>query len=492
VAVAARRQFSFADWEMLHQGLKLDPVLQTISDFLDDNATIVDGIRRDLSSGLKNANTGRDGLSPQQVLRSLILKYVKNWDYRELRERIADGYTLRQFTDFYSQSVPQHHAFNRAFNRLTPETLKAVNDLVVKIAVDLGLEDGKKLRVDTTVVQTDIHHPTDNTLLWDTVRVVTRSVSRLADAMGRRVEGFRNRTRAARRRMQEIQRMSSKARERQQIGKYQALIGIADEVVNSARGVLKRTARARGRTVAAALAIAALREQIEHYCGLGEQVIDQSRRRVLEGEQVAIDEKIYSIFEPHTDLIKRGKVRTPMEFGHKVFLAESAKGLITQYEVLDGNPSDHHHVGPSLERHKEAFGQAPEVYGSDRGFFSEENIEECKQGGVNVVCIPQRGGQKTAKRQAYEKSPDFKRGQRFRAGIEGRISVLFRGRGMKRCLADGRERFELCVGGAVLANNLMRIAALKAKRDRRKRRPSAGHGSKLCRTPTRRSAQQLR
>jgi transposase, IS5 family len=115
------------------------------------------------------------------------------------------------------------------------------------------LEDGKKLRVDTTVVQTDIHHPTDNTLLWDTVRVVTRSVSRLADAMGRRVEGFRNRTRAARRRMQEIQRMSSKVRERQQIGKYQALIGIADEVVNSARGVLKRTARARGRTVAVSI-----------------------------------------------------------------------------------------------------------------------------------------------------------------------------------------------------------------------------------------------
>jgi transposase, IS5 family len=491
VPVAATRQFSFADWEMVHQGLKLDPVLQTISDFLDDNATIVDGIRRDLSNGLKNANTGRDGLTPQQVLRSLILKHVKNWDYRELRERIADGYTLRQFTDFYSQPVPQHHAFNRAFNRLTPDTLKIVNDLIVKIAVDLGLEDGKKLRVDTTVVQTDIHHPTDNTLLWDTVRVVTRSVGRLADTIGRRLEGFHNRTRAARRRMQEIQRMTSKARKGQQIGKYQALIGIADEVVSSARGVLGRTQRVRGATVATALAIAALREQIEHYCRLGDQVIDQSRRRVLEGEQVANDEKIYSIFEPHTDLIKRGKVRTPMEFGHKVFLAESAKGLITQYEVLDGNPIDHHHVRPSLARHKAAFGQAPEVYGSDRGFFSEENVEECRQGGVKVVCIPQRGGQKTAERQAYEKSPAFKQGQRFRAGIEGRISVLCRGRGMKRCLAEGRERFELCVGAAVLANNLMRIAALNATRARRKRKPAAGHGNKPRRRPPRRTTMAI-
>jgi transposase, IS5 family len=190
---------------------------------------------------------------------------------------------------------------------------------------------------------------------------------------------------------------------------------------------------------------------------------------VLEGEQVPNAEKIYSIFEPHTDLIKRGKVQTPLEFGHKVFLAESAQGLITQYVVLDGNPGDDQQVEPSLERHKETFGHAPELYGSDRGFFSEKNVKSCKQNGVKVVCIPQRGGKKTAKRKAYEKSPAFKKGQRFRAGIEGRISVLFRGRGMKRCLAEGRQRFELCVGAAVLANNLMRIAALLTKRSRKRK-----------------------
>jgi IS5 family transposase len=115
---------------------------------------------------LKNAETGRSGLTPQQILRSLVLMRIKNWDYRELRERIADGCTLRQFTDFYCLPVPRHDAFHRGFTRLTPETLKAINDLVVQAAVDLGLEDGQKLRVDTTVVQSDIHHPTDNTLLW--------------------------------------------------------------------------------------------------------------------------------------------------------------------------------------------------------------------------------------------------------------------------------------------------------------------------------------
>jgi IS5 family transposase len=147
----AKPQISFAEWELLQQGILLEPLLQTISDFLDDHEEMIKAVRRDLERGLKNPATGRNGLAPQQVLRSLILMRVKNWNYRELRERIADGYTLRQFTDFYCQPVPKHDAFNRAFNRLTPQTLQAVNELVVQAAVDLGLEDGQKLRVDSTV-----------------------------------------------------------------------------------------------------------------------------------------------------------------------------------------------------------------------------------------------------------------------------------------------------------------------------------------------------
>jgi transposase, IS5 family len=270
--------------------------------------------------------------------------------------------------------------------------------------------------------------------------------------------------------MYEIQRMTTRQRQVQQTRSYCALIGIAEEVVEGARAALKNTRKARGKDMIAELAIAQTRQEIEHFCKLGRRVIDQARRRVLGGEQVANAEKIYSIFEPHTDLIKRGKVRTPIEFGHKVFLAESAQGLITQYEVLDGNPVDDQHVVPSLARHKQAFGRAPELYGSDRGFFSEQNVTSCKQHGVKVVCIPQRGGSKAPEREAYERSSEFKSGQRFRAGIEGRISVLFRGRGMKRCLAEGRERFELWVAAAVLANNLIKIAALLRPRSSRRRK----------------------
>jgi IS5 family transposase len=466
---ATKPQISFADGELLQQGIVLEPLLQSISDFLDDHEEMIEAVRGDLERGLKNPATGRDGLTPQQVLRSLILMRVKNSNYRELRERIADGYTLRQFTDFYCRPVPKHDAFNRAFNRLTPKTLQAVNELVVQAAVDLGLEDGQKLRVDSTVVQTDIHHPTDNTLLWDVVRVISRLIGCLGEAVQQQI-GFRKRTRAARRRMQEIQRMTPKERHERQTEKYRQLIGITEEVVNSARKVLQQTRKARGKDLAADLTIGELRKEIVHHCELGDAVIDQARRRVLQGEQVPNAEKIYSIFETHTDLIKRGKVLTPVEFGHKVFLAESAQGLITQYEVLRGNPGDDQQVEPSLKRHKEHFGHSPELYSSDRGFFSEINVKSCKQKGVKVVCIPQRGGKKTAKREAYEKSPAFKKGQRFRVGIEGRISVLFRGRGMKRCLAEGRQRFEVLVGAAVLANNLMRIAAMLSKRSSCRRR----------------------
>lgn len=466
-------QISFADLEFYNQGVRLEPMLQAISDFIDKHGHLVDKVRRDLRRGLKHPETGRNGLNAQQVLRSLVLQRVKNWNYRELRERISDGYTLRRFTRFYSKLVPKHDAFNRAFNRLTPVTLEVINELVVQSAVALGLENGKKLRVDTTVVETDIHYPTDSTLLWDTVRVVTRLIRDLDELLPQGVPGFTNRSRSARRRMQEIMRSASKKRHRRLLPKYRKLIRTTEQVIANAREVLKKTERIHRVDLMTEIAIKAIRKQIDHYCGLGDRVLDQARRRVLNGEQVPNEEKIFSIFETHTDLIKRGKILKPVEFGHKVYIAESARGLITQYRVLDGNPTDDGHVECSLKRHQQTFGGVPKVYSADRGFYSQDNIQQCKEAGVELVCIPQRGGKKTAAQACYEKSPAFKDGQRFRAGIEGRISVLFRGRGMKRCLAEGRERFELLVGAAVLANNLMVIARLLMEKQKQRRRRAA-------------------
>ncbi len=386
-------QITFADLEFLQQGLRLEPLLQKISDFLDDHNELVELVRLDLERGLKKPETGRQGLTPEQVLRSLILMRVKNWDYRELRERINDGYTLRKFTAF-------------------------------------------------------------------TVRVLTRLIGRLRELVPRDVPRFSSRKRAARKRMQKLQRMTASERASQQVRTYKQLLAITEEVLANARRTLEATARSRGKTATDTLTIEELRKDLTDYCPLGDRVVDQARRRVLNGEQVPASEKLYSIFEPHTDLIKRGKINKPIEFGHKVFLAESARGLITQYRVLDGNPCDEDHVESSLKAHRETFGSFPKVFATDRGFDNARNQKTCRQARIPCASIPQRGGKKTAQRQAFEKSPDFKKAQRFRAGIEGRISVLFRGRGMKRCLAQGKERFRVFVGVAVLANNLMKLAEL--------------------------------
>jgi transposase, IS5 family len=462
-------QRSFADLELSRLGVHLDPVLQGIDAFLDQHSNLVEQIRLDLERGLKNPGTGRNGINPSQTLRSLTLMRVKNWDYRELRERINDGYTLRGFTQFDAQPVPKHDAFNRAFNRLTPATLAAINQAVIQTAVQLGLEDGKKLRVDTTVVETNIHYPTDGTLLWDSVRTITRLVEDLHGKLPNGVQGFTNRTRSARRRMQQIQRMTAQQRQQQQEPKYRELLRITGQVVQ----VVEQTKSTEGVDMLTGLAIDQLRREITSYCDLADRIIDQTRRRVLLGEQVPSEQKIYSIFEPHTDLIKRGKVLKPVEFGHKIFLAESAQGLITDYQVLKGNPADSDHVEGSLERHQQTFQHPPECYAGDRGFYSAGNVQHCQQAEVSQVCIPQRGGKKTTEQEALERSKAFKKTQRFRVGIEGRISVLFRGRGMKRCRAKGRERFEMLVGAAVLANNLMRIAQLLEDRKPKRRRVAA-------------------
>jgi transposase, IS5 family len=463
-------QVSFADWELMQQGMALDPLLAAISDLLAEHHDVIDQVRVDLQRGLKRPDLGRDGLTPPQVLRSLVLMRIKNWDYRELRERIADGYTLRSFTHFYAHPVPEHHAFNRAFNRLTPAVMQFINELVVQAAVELGLEDGQRLRVDSTVVQADVHHPTDSGLLWDAVRVITRLVQRLGKIVPRGVSTFHNRRRAAKRRYQQIQRMTSSQRQTRLTGKYRELIAITEEVVQNAHAVLEKTQDAHVPDVLEEALLRKLQKEITHYCQLGERVLDQTRRRVLEEQQVPNAEKVFSIFEPHTDLIKRGKPRIPQEFGHKVFLAESANGLITQYEVLQGNPADQDQVEVSLLHHQATFDRPPYCYAADRGFQSVDNEKTCKEEGVQQVSLPQRGGQKTSRRQAYEKTPAFKQGQRFRSGIEGRISVLFRGRGMKRCRAKGRERFEVFVAAAVLANNLLRIAALLVEKKRKRKK----------------------
>jgi len=461
------QQPGFADFELWRQ-VRPDPVLEQISAFLDTQGDLLNLVHRDLTRQLKKKRRGRKGISAEQVLRSFVLMRLKNWDYRELCERIADGYTLRQFTRFDCSAVPRHDAFNRSFVQLEASTLRRINDALVRAAVQMGLEQIGKLRLDTTVVETDIRYPRDSGLLWDTVRVLTRLVDHIAEIVPTAAQRFPRRTRRAKRRMQQIGRMRERAlRQRTLARKYRDLIRVTTEVIEKAQAVAAAAHKAKLAELLDAIKVEALCSEVEHFCGLGRRVIDQSERRIFGGESVPAAQKLYSIFETHTDMIKRGKVYKPVEFGHKVLLVESRIGLITDYRVLDGNPVDSDQLLPSVERHLERFGKAPDVLAGDRGFHDSAHCAEVHRRGVNLVAIPQRGGQKSAEQEQFEHSRPFKRAQAFRSGVEGRISVLFRGRGMKRCLWSGPERFELFVAAAVLANNLMVIAAHLHKRKKK-------------------------
>jgi transposase, IS5 family len=459
-----RTQISFADLEVGRR-VRLDPLLQQISDFLDRHGELVTAVHRDLRRSLKHARRGRRGLNAEQVLRAFVLMRTKNWDYRELAERIADGFTLRQFTRFDSAPVPRHHAFQRAFVRLQAATLRRINETIVAAAVQMGVEEVDKLRLDTTVVETDIRYPRDSGLLWDTVRVLSRLVEHIGEIAPAACKTFPRRTRRAKRRMQEIGRMRERAqRARSLARKYRDLISVTTEVIDKAEEVTRKARTVRCTELLDTLKLKALCDEVTQVAALGRRVIDQSERRVFRGETVPADEKLYSLFEPHTDMIKRGKVYKPVEFGHKVLLVESRIGLITDYQVLDGNPIDSDQLVPSVQRHQKRFGKLPRVLAGDRGFHDAAGCEKVHRRGVTLVAIPQRGGKRSVEQEQFEKSRAFKQAQAFRSGVEGRISVLFRGRGMKRCLWSGSERFELFLAAAVLANNLLVIAARLQKR----------------------------
>src|SRR6266545_851356 len=216
----------------------------SFADLLDQHRELVELVRQDLGRGLRQPHVGRAGMTAEQTLRAFVLQRIKDWDLRELSERTADGYTVRIFTRFFSTAVPRHDAFHRAFTRLTPATVRAINDAVVQAAVAAALEDGTKLRVDTTVVETNIHYPTDATLLWDCVRVVTRLVRRLEALRPDVTPHFPNRIRWARRRMHTLQRLTPTQRETEQVTQYRALIHGTAQVVQAARAVLTAAAGA--------------------------------------------------------------------------------------------------------------------------------------------------------------------------------------------------------------------------------------------------------
>jgi IS5 family transposase len=444
--------------------LQFEPALAVLDRLLDDDG-LFQQVKADLARRRPHTSTtGRPSTPVEVVLRLLVIKRLYRWSYEETERFVGDSLVLRQFCRVYLQPVPDDTTLLRWANLIDPRTLEHLNDRVVELARSLKVTRGRKLRVDSTVVETTIHHPTDSRLLGDGVRVLSRLLRRAKAVVGEQAElgrdAFRTRTRSVRRLAQQIHRVARRkgeaAAEKLQEA-YRELIGIVQASRRQAQRV-KAVAQAQGRPRARRLVA-----QFDRFLPLVGRAIDQAARRVLDGEVVPAGEKLLSLFEPHTRLITRHKAGKPVEFGRKLLLDEVDGGIISRYELVDDAGLDHPHFADSLAGHRRRFGRAPDLVAGDRGVYSPANEDLARRAGVKRVVLPTAGRPSAARRQ-HERQGWFRRGFRFRAGIEGRISVLKRGYELGRCRDHGERGMGRWVGWGVVTANLATIARTVAAR----------------------------
>ncbi len=447
--------------------LALDPELAQLDRLLDDDE-LFQRVRADLVRRRPHTATrGRHSTPVEVLLRLLVVKRLYNWSYEQTEHFVGDSLVLRQFCRVYLEPVPDDTTLLRWANLIGPETVAALHDRVVALARSLKVTRGRKLRIDATVVETNIHYPTDSRLLGDGVRVVSRLLRRAKTVLGEQVElgkaAFRTRTRSVRRLAQQLHRVARRKGEEAAEALQQAyakLIRIAEQ--SRAQAVQVRAALRERGEAAAHRVVAGL----EHVLPLVEQAIDQASRRVLQGEAVPSEEKLLSLFEPHTQVIRRHKAGRPTEFGRKLLLDEVEGGIISRYAVLDEVGLEHPHLIASLDAHQERFRHPPELLTGDRGLYSPENEARARERGVKRVALP-KTGRLSRERQQHERQRWFQRGFRFRAGIEGRINVLRRDYGLERCRDHGAAGMGRWVGWGIVTHNLVQIARTQAVRQAR-------------------------
>jgi IS5 family transposase len=437
---------------------------EAVSTLLDERPEILELIHRDLKDALKSATSkDRSGKNFQYtsdtVLRIVICQIIEGLTLRETVIRIDDSRFLRRFVRIDSGPMMDYTTLCRLKNRISPKTWKKVNQALARDAVHKDLIDGEQLRLDTTAVETNIHWPTDSSLLWDTYRVLARRLEQARqidpDAVGDR----RLQTRKAKKLSAKIARKASKKPGSMAALKpfFERLIELVTGICQWAEAVRRRLeegCRNKRYGVFEHAMAEYLAQEIAHYRHLGLRVIDQAARRVLDGEQVPNDEKLFSIFEPHTELLKRGKAGKAVEFGHMVQIQQVAGKFITDYEVFEKKPVEHQLLQPALHSHQKLFGQYPTSLAVDKGYYeSMARVEELEQE-IEVVSIAKKG-RRTEQEARREADPDFRLAQRFRAGVEGTISFLKRVLGLLRCFTKGWEHFVSAVGAAIFTHNVL-------------------------------------
>lgn len=461
-----RRQLSFADGLIAEEVSDLrDGWMECADAVLADEAlvsTVYEALAR---RHPKSRSRGRHGTPAETVLRLLILKHIRNWSYQVLEREVRANLVYRDFTRVGGGKMPDAKTMGRWGVALGPEVIKQVQERLVQIAREKGVTSGRRMRVDTTVVETDVHHPTDSTLLGDGVRVLTRimrKVTQIAGAVGTKL---RDRSRSVKLRLLEIGRVArakgplnqDKLKQR-----YARLLDTTSRVVGQAKRFSEEISRRvkRAKSFLEQLALDGLRQELDLMMPRVRQVMKQTRARIFRGNPRS-ESKLVSLFEPSTEVIRKGKAGKPNEFGKMVKLQEAENQIITDYQVYAQRPHDSDLLVAAIETHQALLGRAPHLVAADAAFYSLKNEAAAKAKGVKRVCIPNRST-KSAERKREQRKRWFRNGQKWRTGSEGRISVVKRRHGLRRCRYKGYAGMNRWVGLGVIADNVVNIGqALK-------------------------------
>jgi len=422
-----------------------------ISRILDANPIISEMVLQDLTKGVNKCETGARGMTADQVLRAAIVKQTGTFSYHDLAFHIIDSRCFRTFCRIgLTHKGFKKSALNSNIKAISAQTWEAINRVLAAYAEDKGIEKGRQVRIDCTVTDSNIHKPTDSSLLWDGVRVLSRILSRVRENFEDLKFPFTDHRKRAKRRMLGVMNAKNKkVRDKQ----YVDLLKVAHKTVGYVRGALPLLEQDPCRFVTQSLTAQGLAEWLVHYMELTLKVIDQTERRVLHGETVPASEKIVSIFEPHTDIII--KDRREILYGHKVCLSGGPSNFITDCLIVDGNPADTSLPLEMLDRQEEIYGRYPLKVALDGGFASKDNLKLAKGRKIKDVCFAKRRGLEIEDmcRSTYV----YRRLRNFRAGIESGISWLKRCFGFARCTWKTLESFKSYVWASIVSANLLTL-----------------------------------
>jgi IS5 family transposase len=440
-----------------HQKLGWEDWMKRADELLDDEE-LVEIVQERLQRRRPNSRVrGREGTPAEVVLRMLALKHMRNWSFEALEREVRPNLVYREFTRIRDKKVPDAKTMIKIRQALGADTIEKINERLVALAIQRKVTRGRRMRVDTTAVETNVHYPTDSSLLGDGVRTITRLVGKINKEVGEGAIEVRNRARSVKRRLVEIAK-SARARgeefKERKARSYRKLLGTTKKVVKEAKAVLGQVQtglKKKGKS-AKRIALRQLSAELARAIEVTERVIAQTKARIVDGD-THYEGKLASIFEPQTEVIRRGKAGKPTEFGKMVKIQEAENQIITSYEVYDRRPPDSDLLIPAVEKHAKIFGRVPDLVAADAGFYSSDNIVKATEAGVKRVSVPNK---KTGSRVTWKKQKErwFKKGQRWRVGCEGRISVLKRRHGMNRSRYRGVDGMRCWVGLSVFADNL--------------------------------------